>query len=121
MNRIFHLIFKGLQCYKHDYCLNKCPELSESIVECKKEETHCWKMTSPLGTLRGCALQCYSHDTCSMNCPKLSNTIRSCTSEDNGCYTSAFHSGIVRGCSKERCNVQVSSLVFLLKSNKYNR
>ncbi|CAF1206635.1 unnamed protein product [Rotaria sp. Silwood1] len=54
MNRIFHLIFKGLQCYKHDYCLNKCPELSESIVECKKEETHCWKMTSPLGTLRGC-------------------------------------------------------------------
>ncbi|CAF1206653.1 unnamed protein product [Rotaria sp. Silwood1] len=67
------------------------------------------------------ALQCYSHDTCSMNCPKLSNTIRSCTSEDNGCYTSAFHSGIVRGCSKERCNVQVSSLVFLLKSNKYNR
>ncbi|CAF4757350.1 unnamed protein product, partial [Rotaria socialis] len=45
---------QGLECYQHDFCHGSCPELSKSVVQCKKEDDECWKMSSPLGTKRGC-------------------------------------------------------------------
>ncbi|CAF1111251.1 unnamed protein product [Rotaria sordida] len=52
---IFHItLSQGLECYQHNYCLGNCPELSNSTVECAKDESRCWKITSPLGTMRGC-------------------------------------------------------------------
>ncbi|CAM4928341.1 unnamed protein product [Rotaria socialis] len=44
----------GLECYQHDYCLNTCEELSNTIVQCTQENSRCWKFTTPLGTKRGC-------------------------------------------------------------------
>ncbi|UJR15258.1 hypothetical protein I4U23_002213 [Adineta vaga] len=43
-----------LQCYQHDYCLGGCPTLSSSIVECASSQSKCWKLSSPIGTKRGC-------------------------------------------------------------------
>ncbi|CAF4840467.1 unnamed protein product [Rotaria sp. Silwood1] len=125
---------QGLRCYQHGYCLNQCPTLSSSIVQCKSNFNKCWKLTSLAGTKRGCgddrcnvqinldsfntanvccsndlSLQCYSHDICSSNCPQLSNTIKKCTGDENKCYKAAFPGGVSRGCAKERCNVQVNA------------
>ncbi|CAF0983592.1 unnamed protein product [Adineta ricciae] len=45
---------QSLQCYQHDYCLGGCPTLSSSIVQCASSDSKCWKLSSPLGTKRGC-------------------------------------------------------------------
>ncbi|CAF3972225.1 unnamed protein product [Rotaria magnacalcarata] len=56
MNRYdFESYFEqGLECYQHDYCFNKCEELLNTTVQCKEENSRCWKLTTPLGTKRGC-------------------------------------------------------------------
>jgi len=45
---------QGLACYQHDYCLGGCPTLASSIVQCESSQSKCWKLSSPLGTKRGC-------------------------------------------------------------------
>jgi len=45
----------GLSCYQHDYCLGGFPTLSSSIVQCESNQSQCWKLSSPLGTKRGCS------------------------------------------------------------------
>jgi hypothetical protein len=59
------------------------------------------------------ALDCYSHDVCSTNCPQLSTTVKKCTGNDNRCYKAAFPGGVSRGCARDRCDVQVNSILLI--------
>jgi hypothetical protein len=42
MNMTFSLLLKGLECYHHDLCLDKCPDLTKVFVKCEHEENECW-------------------------------------------------------------------------------
>jgi hypothetical protein len=43
MNMTFPLIFKGLECYEHGYCIgNACQNVANNTKQCSKEDSRCW-------------------------------------------------------------------------------
>ncbi len=42
-------MFKGLQCYQHDFCfLSACGNISQNVVTCKNDDDQCWVNTQKI-------------------------------------------------------------------------